>query len=522
MDYWIEVAMAVPLPPSPFAGSHLLSQVPELPIAVSVDSRSDGTVNDAVNLNAETKERSSVRRDTSTNTLDDGGQNRPIVSTSNSAPMAPPFKLLPQDPPGRSRSPVPAALPLISPFTSLAHLAHLIRSQAYQYRRCSDARVRHYRSLVSAELSARLIHCGASANRDLIDYLYSDSKSVFATLNNPVQGRKDFASLYNIMYDIRDSCDSYRRYSLIESELGSRLGNGSPSVRKDVSPSFATFMDEIPGKARDDLLDLLFEIRTNPDFMASRISSLDQQDLTSLTAFGPARDYLDHVINSRSRMNRSAQAQQQQYGKVQVLTPTERLLSFRRHDPLSALVYTVFASSSGSDISEDHRRTEIWASTCARLIREGRPGSDRLILSVLDIWASMNGWDLKANMEIYLMEVLQKGQILLDELEDKHVGIHRNNAQQAGFSSLGLATDSNKLETFYDWAIKRLFEVLGDDQNTHGVPRGVLRLGIAILRKLDSQKHRVTASSLIVRRWYISTFVFNAVKHPEVRKALSI
>ena len=523
MDYWTEVAMAVSLPPSPFVGPYLLSQVPEMPMAVSVDSRSDGTINDAVNLKAEAREKGSFeRRDAGTSTLEDEKLNRPMVSTSNSAPLTPLSGLLPQDTSGRSRSPVSIAPPLISPFTSLAHLTHLIRSQGYQDRQCSDARVRHYRSLVSAELLARLIHCGASANRDLADYLYTDNKSVFATLNNPVQGRKEFASLYRVMYDIRDSCDSYRRYSLLEAELGSRHGQGNRSARKDVPQFFTTFMDEIPGKARDDLLDLLSEIRTNPDFLASRISSLDQQELASLSAFGPARDCLDYVMFSRNRTNRSAQTQQQQYGKVQAPTPIERLLSFQRHDPLSALIYTVFASSTGSNILEDHRKTEIWASTCARLIREGKPGSDRLILSVLDIWSFMHNWNFKANLELYLMEILQKGQILLDGIENNHAGIQGNNTQQPTFLSSGLAIDSNNLETFYNWAVKRLFETLDNDQDTHGIPQGVLELGSAILRKLDSQKHQITASSFIVRRWYISTFVFNAIKHPEVRKAFSI
>ena len=523
MDYWTEVAMAIPLPPSPFVGPHFLSQVPEMPIAVSVDDQPDGTVGDAVNFNMDSREKSSVgQRDASTSTLENGRLNRPLAPTSNSAPLAPLSKLLPQDSPGCSRTPVSVVPPQISPFTSLAHLAHLIRSQGYRNRQCSDARVRHYRSLVSAELSARLIHCGTLANRDLADYLYSDGTSVFATLNNTLQGRKEFASLYSVMYDIKDSCDSYRRYSLLEAELGSRHGQGKASARKDVSHFSTTFMDEIPGKARDDLLDLLSEIRTNPDFLASRIASLEQQDLASLSAFGPARDSLDHVISSRNRTTRSAQSQQQQYGKAQVPTPLERLLSFQRHDPLSALVHTIFTSFSSSDILEDHRRTEIWASTCARLIRESKPGSDRLILNVLDIWSSMHNWNSKASMELYLLELSQKGQILLDELEDNHASTRGSGIKQSGFSSLGIASDSSNLENFYNWAVKRLFEVLDNDQDTHGLPQGVLELGIMILRKLDSEKHRITAISFIVRRWYISNFVFNVIKHPEVRKAFFI
>ena len=522
MDCWTDIAAAVPMPPSPGLGPQVSSQVPEMPTAVTVDGQQDGTIDASASYSPGTSGESSTSQcNVGTACPEDEKLNRPVVSTSYSAPLARLPKSPPQDLSGQSASPLPAAPPTLLPSVSLANLAHLIRLQGCQQRRHSDARVRHYHSAVSTGLSARLVNCGVLATRDLVDYLRVDRKSVFASLGSVMQDGKDFASLHNVMHDIRDSCDLYRRYSLLEPELDSTYGQGKAATAGFAPQSFTTFMDEIPGKARDDFLDLLTEIRTNPDFLASRIASLEQQDLASLTNFGLARDALDPVVSPRGKTARTTQAQQHQHGKPQVPTPVDRLLSFQRHDPLLTLIHTVFASSAGLDTTEDLRRIDIWATTCASLFAEGKAGSDRLVLSILDIWATMGDWASRSRMEFYLMELLQKGQFLLDRLEESHAGFNRNAAQRTGLPSMGPASDSTSAEDFYAWAVRRLFEVLEDDQDAVGIPQGAIDIGAMILCKLDNRKNRMAAISLIVRRWFISTFLFNAIKHPEVRKAKS-
>ncbi|KAF2179799.1 hypothetical protein K469DRAFT_296222 [Zopfia rhizophila CBS 207.26] len=417
---------------------------------------------------------------------------RPAMPASISAPAGRLPRLLPQDLSQYSDAYLPTAA-ITTSSTSLAELAHLIRLQGYQEQRKANSRVRLHRWLVSSALSARLVHCGELAHRTLVDNFRSDDK-------------KNFATLYNAIHDVRNSCDATRRYALLEPDL--EFGN-SKGAKNEKSQSFSTFMNEVPSKVLDDLLDFISEIRTNPDFLATRILNLSQQELTSLTSFRQALDPIDSVMAMQARGK--AVGSGQKPNQPQGPNPVERLLSFQRHDPLAALIYTIFANSSGPDSAEDLRRTDAWATTCAKLIMEAKPGSDKFIKHVLDAWAGMREWPGKANLELYLMQVLQDGQFLLEKAEEQ--------SARPGTQPVARSTkDTIAADDFYDKAVKRLFEVVDDEPSAGGIPEGVLEIGNAILRKLEeSRKHRTAAQTFIVSRWFFSTYLLNAIIHPETQ-----
>ncbi|KAI4949522.1 hypothetical protein J4E91_005261 [Alternaria rosae] len=410
---------------------------------------------------------------------------RPQIPASMSAPAGRLPRLLPADLSSYTDSYLPtAAIPPSA--TSLAELAHLIRLQGYQEQRKTHARVRLHRWLVSSALSARLVHCGELAYRTLVDNFRSDDK-------------KSFASLYNALNDVRNSCDATRQYALLEPDL--EFGK-SKNFRSEKPLSASTFLNEVPSKILDNLLDFISEIRTNPEFLAARISSLSQQELTSLTSFRQTMDPIDSVMfaNARSRNAPSQKAQQQG------TSPVERLLSFQRHDPLSALVYTIFANSSGPDSAEDLRRTDVWATVCAKLIKNNNPN---FIRTVLDVWAGMREWPGKTNLELYLMQTLQDGQFLLEKPEEQ--------AARPGMQATPRSSkDTIAADEFFDKAVKRLFEVVDDEPSAGGIPEGVLEIGNAILRKLEDEKSlRRASQNFFVSRWLFSTFLMNAIIHPE-------
>ena len=413
---------------------------------------------------------------------------RPQLPVSMSAPAGRLPRLLPADLSSYTDSYLPtAAIPTSA--TSLAELAHLIRLQGYQEQRKAQSRVRLHRWLVSSALSARLVHCGELAYRTLVDNFRSDDK-------------KSFATLYNAVNDVRNSCDAVRQHALLEAEL--EFGK-SKSIKSDKAPSFTTFLNQVPSKILDDLLDFVSEIRTNPDFLATRILSLSQQELASLTSFRQALDPIDSVMAMQARGKTIGT----QKPAAQGPSPVERLLSFQRHDPFAALVYTIFANSSGPDSAEDLRRTDAWATTCARLIMESKQGTEKFIKAVLDVYAGMREWPGKANLELYLMQVLQDGQFLLEKAEEQ--------ANRAGSQPVNPSTkDTIAADEFFDSAVKRLFEVVDDDPSAGGIPEGVLEIGNAILRKLDETKNlRKGAQNFFVSRWLFSTFLLNAIIHPE-------
>ncbi|KAH8732053.1 hypothetical protein GQ44DRAFT_746005 [Phaeosphaeriaceae sp. PMI808] len=429
-----------------------------------------------------------TNNDRLSSTASASSSHRPQLQPAMSAPAGRLPRLLPADLSSYSDSYLPsAAIPTSA--TSLAELAHLIRLQGYQEQRKAHSRVRLHRWLVSSALSARLVHCGELAYRTLVDNFRSDDK-------------KGFASLYSALNDVRNSCDATRQYALLEPDLEFAK---SKSIKTDKPLSSSTFLNEVPPKILDSLLDFISEIRTNPDFLAARISSLSQQELTTVSSFRQALDPIDSVMAMQARGKNVGAHKPNPQGT----NPVERLLSFQRHDPLAALVYTIFANSSGPDSAEDLRRTDVWASTCAKLIKDIKPGSEKFIKTVLDVWAGMREWPGKANLELYLMQALQDGQFLLEKAEEQ--------SARAGTQPVPRSTkDTIAADEYFDKFVKRLFEVVDDEPSAGGIPEGVLEIGNAILRKLDEEKNlRKASQNFFVSRWLFSTFLLNAIIHPE-------
>ncbi|KFY32017.1 hypothetical protein V493_00609 [Pseudogymnoascus sp. VKM F-4281 (FW-2241)] len=372
--------------------------------------------------------------------------------------------------------------------TTLEELAHLVRLSTYQERKRRQTRVRLQRSLVSTALSARLARCGELAHRTLVDSFRSDDKKTFATLNNAI-------------HDVSNSCDATRRFAALEPDpdIG-QPGHGRP----DEPGTYWTFMHEIPTQTRDTLLNFLTQIRTNPEYLATRICALTPSELTALTVFHQGLEPVDSVLPFHTRPR--GQASSLNRTSAHAPSPVERLLSFQRHDPLSALIHTCFANSAGPDSTEHLRRTEIWATVCARLIStENKIAIDPFICSVLNIWTAMREWSGRSNLEWYLMKILEDGAFIVEKSEGQS-GIRAHGEPRN-------VKDSIAAEEFFDSAIKGLFEIV-DDPGAEGIPESVLELGNAILRKLDPRKHGAT-KRFLVSKWLFLDFLLNAIVHPE-------
>ena len=376
--------------------------------------------------------------------------------------------------------------------TTLAELAHLIRLQGYQERRRANARVRLHRWLVSNALSSRLVHCGELAKHPLMEAYRTADKRAFATL-------------YNALHDVRNSCDATRRYSLLEPDL--ELSNTTVNHGHRLPFSDRTFLHEIPSKTRDELLAFLSALRTDPEFLVQRIASLTGPEIETLASFRPIMDAFTIMARPTAR------------GKVlgpgvihrpsSTPGPVERLLSFQRHDPLSALIYTIFASSSGPDSAEDLRRTNVWSTACARLVADPKPGSERLMYCVLDAYAEMREWPGKQALELYLMQVLQDGQFLVDSKSDSALRSRlMEDSQDAKFAI--------RRDDFFDVAVRHLFELVDNEPSAGGIPEGVLEIGLATNRKILDKKHRAVLQRFIVHRWFFAKWLSNAIVHPEV------
>ncbi|KAK4122174.1 hypothetical protein N657DRAFT_646849 [Parathielavia appendiculata] len=396
--------------------------------------------------------------------------------------------------------------------TSLEELAHLVRLSKYQERKRANTRIRLQRSLVSTALSARLMRCGEMAYRNLVDGFRGDDK-------------KTFAALYNAVIDVRRSCDETRRYALLESEMellqppglvsSESLETPTGSVSgANVSPNAAVthFFNEISASARETFLNFLTHIRTNPDYLATRIASLRNSELAALTSFHQTLEPIESVLPYHSRSPARGSSANPTFsgsggagGAGKERSAIERLLSFQRHDPISALIYTCFANSAGPDSAEDKRRTMAWANACARLISAQTTGSEQTVISVLNIWVSMRDWAGKSNMEWYLMKILEDGAFLLDRAEDQH-GTRFNLSDWS-------TKDQIAADEFYTKAVDELFEVI-DDEDSTGIPEGLLELGNEILKRLD-KKYAERTRLWLVSKYLFTVWLLGVVIHPE-------
>lgn len=391
--------------------------------------------------------------------------------------------------------------------TTLEELAHLVRLSKYQERKCANTRIRLQRTLISTALSARLTRCGEISLRNLADSFRNDDK-------------RAFANLFGAIHDVRNSCDATRRYALLEPEMESLQSSGVASVETLVPPpstvgsigpssSVTPFLNEISASAREAFLNFLTQIRTNPDYLATRLCALSTSELQALTTFHQGLEPIESVLPYHGRSSSRAHSSGPSRQSAQTPNAVERLLSFQRHDPLSALIYTCFANSAGPDSAEDKRRTGIWATAFARLIST-KSTSEPVLISILNAWSAMRDWSGRANMEWYLMKILEDGAFLLDRAEDQN-GTRFNISDWT-------TKDTIAAEEFYERAVNNLFAII-DDEDATGIPEGVIELGNEILRRLetkDSTRNLVdTTRRWFVYKWLFSSWLLAVVIHPE-------
>ncbi|EPE02884.1 hypothetical protein F503_01625 [Ophiostoma piceae UAMH 11346] len=433
--------------------------------------------------------------------------------------------------------------------TSLNELAHLVRLSKYQERKRSQTRLRLQLNLISTALYARLVRCGEMAHRSLSECFRSDDS-------------EGFANLYMSIHNVRKSCDELRKYALFEPELdslrspissdsldttlglGLGLGDGSGGGSSPLATpnslgansyfpgpvSASPFLNDISAEARDTFLSFLTALRNNPDYLATRLCSLSASELSALASFYQGMEPIDSVLPFHNRLSAAARSVTSSASgrsssingilgggmggigggngpsSIKDASPVQKLLSFQRHDPLSALIHTSFANSAGPDSAEDRRRTEIWATACSRMISEKGAAGEPVLAAVLSAWTSMRAWSGRSNMEWFLMKILEDGAFLLDRAEDQN-GTRFN---------LNEWTTKDQIagEEFYDRAINDLFDVI-DDEDFTGIPEGLIEMGNLILKKLDSKQLVHSTRKWLVSKWLFGNWLLSVIIHPE-------
>lgn len=367
---------------------------------------------------------------------------------------------------------------------------------ATQFRRCQQAEIekqvlehRLISTKISICLSSRLLRTGATVQRGLVDAFKHGDKT-------------GFVSIYNTIYDIQETC-----------ELGSsRSINRQHSFPEEHTPSLhgprirtASFMHQLSSQSRKDLLEILTQVRTNSQFLVDCITGLLPSQLSSLTTpvgFSAYGDTISSHSTARSR-NSATFAKRATPNSIPF---KEHAWALERSDPLSALLFNVFAVPLDWQPEESELRVDVWSSTCAKLLSSGDNKYLNFVGQVLSYWSTGSDWRARQKIELYLMDVLQKGAFLLENIESPvahSLGVEPPDP---------LRTDA--AEEFFESAVQSLFEVV-DDLDA-GLPSAALEFCNAVLNKLADAETRDRFLEFIFVQWFFSRYLYYALTFPEV------
>ncbi|KAJ5280261.1 Chromatin assembly factor 1 subunit A [Penicillium angulare] len=346
---------------------------------------------------------------------------------------------------------------------------------------------------VSIGVSARMIRIGNTMQRGLVEALKHDDKA-------------NFIALYHMLYDLQESCVcvSNDRYG---NHCESPDGQDSPP-EADLDHS-SDFFHQLSPQSQGDLLEILQLVRFNPQFLVDRLCSFTSAQLAVLTTPAALLDNNDPAFLSSSSSPRHQGQYSFNRNSAQSAPYKDHIYAFERTDPLSILLYNVYAAPMEPETPEAQLRMETWSSVCAQLISTGSNKFHPLISQILSSWAAGSNWKARPKFELYLMDILQTGAFLLEHV-DAPVGLD--------FAEPLDPLRTDVAEEFFISAVDELFRVLDDPDS--GFPCAVLQFAKAVLRKIDNPDIRSRFLEYLFLQWFFPKFLYSALTYPETHGLL--
>ena len=272
-----------------------------------------------------------------------------------------------------------------------------------------------------------------------------------------------------------------------------------------------SWIDKLSVDSRQTVVDLLREIRINPDFLSSRLATLSNLQLGALARSDqPRPNPRDSILSSPSyRMGTLTGDSKTQYrvsGSRIGDLPCRNL----QDTPLSLLLNTVFDEGSGQSQWERNFRYATWSSTCAQIVLDGKHGSNELIVLILDEIANSESWPLALRLESYLTDLIQDGAFLLDSTANQHVDFTR--PQESSNAQFAIA-----ISEYFDSALLTFIKLINSELSQAGMSKSMLDFICAVLHKVRDPKKRIEVRNFIVSRWLCGSFLSTALIWPEVR-----
>ena len=371
---------------------------------------------------------------------------------------------------------------------SFGEIVRTLRREKFELERFHAFESRVHLLLGQCGIYQRLLPVHSHLYRLMVDRLMTDSTPAFASLYSQIIELQQISN--DTMY--------------LRSNQGTPVWSHRFASSQEHAYSWIQTMPPqlIPGITR-----LICKIRTDPRFLADRIAKLSSSQLYDLTRPHKISITTESITQTPTGL---ARFDLRKHRKPDAnLKDSRELLPTMQHDPLVLLIHGIFDVSSISGSKESYQQLDVWSTVCAQTIADGKPGSDDFCITVLNSIATSEPWKLEPQLEILLLDLLRSGAFLFDQSRARSVDFTQ--PTESHDARIAIATSE-----FYAKSLDRILSLIAQGPPELAVPRRTLSLIQAILDKIADPGKKTKAKNFFVTRWYIGTFISDAVIFPEV------
>ncbi|KAL8688078.1 MAG: hypothetical protein Q9218_005921, partial [Villophora microphyllina] len=375
----------------------------------------------------------------------------------------------------------------VQPPIELKELRNLLRRKQYH---------RNHASSLQRALGCQTLACGLSGR------LIPSHGMAYRTMSDRYQRNdaSEFADIYHAAENLEEACAAQTSDQLL-------TARPVPYPPEDESSHPPFWLERLPQDCRDYVLDLITKLRTDEHFLASRLSALSFVEFSDLFAHSQSSRKPQSIFQMRFQRDSGDRSSKSSFqGGPSLL---EKTRTFHNGDPFFVLFHGIFQSIGGSRDKEFLLKAKVWSTACAKVITEGKPGSDEFTAAVLDAFSDSSDWVLKPQLETYISRVLREGAFLVDPTSrepsriKEPLEIHNANAAIA---------QSN----FFDKALKDLLTILLDVSSVSMLPEGLLDFTRTLLEKISNIEIRHRARNFVALKWFVQSLVCRALTNPEI------
>ncbi|KAK0291837.1 hypothetical protein LTR91_008821 [Friedmanniomyces endolithicus] len=378
---------------------------------------------------------------------------------------------------GTPLQPVTPVATLLPPLPDLPQISRVLRLQKYQRRQLCDLQAELRSLQLATSRSSRLAKMARSVHRTMAECVRSEDKP-------------SFVSLFSTFHDVADEPAEERAHTVVAQSV---------------------FLDRLPDHHRAVVLKLLYEVHSNGAFVADRLAALTHREILALLPErGSTRSTASVLDSSRASYSRASH----QLGYV-IDGQMDSLSSLAFGSHLETLIFAVDGHS-GTLATDASRALEIWSTVCAHLIAIQKPGSEKLVPAVLDLWAASTTWPGRQRLELWMLQILQRGAFLLEQPSKQSFRMRIQVRPAIP------AQEDLEAEAFYADAVNELLELLSDFSGVTVIPQPAIDMCHEIWKKLSpGSGHQRGLSRFLLTRWLFSSFMLDAVVLPEAFGILS-